>query len=407
LATLVKETDMKKNGSAFLLSWLFVCVAVVLSLVQSSPAGAAEGQRPEPIRIGTIFSMTGVSGFVGTPQKEIFSAMIDDINAKGGIKGRQVELYYEDDKSTPTNAVVAATKLIKDKKVVAIVGTSMSDSALAIIPVCEQENIPFINSGPARIPFKKWIFSTGPGDVRGAAHMIDYAVKDLGAKKIALFHSTDAYGTLGQKVIMEELPKYPGVSIILDESLEPTDTNVIPQLTKIKAANADLMILFARGGTGAVVAKNYKQLGMTTRVLGATSLTIPEFVKIAGSIVDECNWIFLSQPLMIINSMAPTDSYRKNLYEPVKKMMQEKYGPAKEFNLFHASSYDALTGIFEALRLTTSIERTPLRDAIEKVRTEGFLGSFAPTTTDHQGAHVDPMRPMMFKNGQWVPYVKQ
>jgi branched-chain amino acid transport system substrate-binding protein len=398
---------MRKGGFAFLWLWLFVSVTAVL--LSSTPflAHAAEPAKAEPIRIGTIFSMTGVSGFVGTPQKEIFTAMIDDINAKGGVKGRLIELYFEDDKSTPTNAVVAATKLIKDKKVVAIVGTSMSDSALAIIPICEQENVPFINSGPARIPFKKWIFSTGPGDVRGAAHMIDYAAKELGAKRIALFHSTDAYGTLGQKVIMEELPKYPGVSIIVDESLEPADTNVIPQLTKIKAANPDLMILFARGGTGAVVAKNFKQLGMTTKVLGSTSLTIPDFVKIAGPIIDECNWIFLSQPLMIINFMAPGDPYRKNVFEPVKKMMQDKYGPTKEINLFHGSSYDALTGIFEALRLALTIERAAVRDAIEKVRTEGFLGPFAPTTTDHQGAHVDPMRPMLFKGGQWIPYVKQ
>jgi branched-chain amino acid transport system substrate-binding protein len=82
-------------------------------------------------------SITGPYGFIGTPQKEVFTAMIDDINAKGGIKGRPLELYYEDDKSIPTNAVIAATKLIKDKKVIAIVGTSTSDSALAIVPVCE------------------------------------------------------------------------------------------------------------------------------------------------------------------------------------------------------------------------------------------------------------------------------
>jgi branched-chain amino acid transport system substrate-binding protein len=393
------EAAVKKGVSHFFKTLLFVCLVVSLFSAFSGIARAAE-----PIRIGTIFSITGVSGFVGTPQKEVFTAMIDDINAKGGIKGRPIELYYEDDQSIPTNAVVAATKLIKDKKVVAMVGTSMSDAALAIIPICEQENTPFINSGPARIPFKKWIFSTGPGDARGAAHMIDYAAKDLGAKRIALFHSTDAYGMLGLKVITEELPKYPGVSIVANESLDPAATNVVPQLMKIKATNPDLMILFARGGTGAVVAKNYKQLGMTVKVLGSTSLTIPEFVRIAGKLMDDVDWVFLSQPLMIVNRMPANDPYKKNIYEPLKKLMQEKYGPTKEVNLFHASSYDALLGISEAIRIATSIDRAGIRDAIEKVRIEGFLGPFAPTTTDHQGAHVDPMRPMVLKNGEWLPY---
>ncbi len=382
------------------LFFVYLVVSLILPFAEK-PAGAAE-----PIKIGTIFSITGWSGFIGTPQKEVFAAMIEDINAKGGIKGRPIELYYEDDQSIPTNAVIAATKLIKDKKVVAIVGTSTVDSALAILPTCEQENIPFINSGPARIPFKKWIFSVGPGDVRGAVHVIDYAVKGLGAKRIALFHCTDAYGTLGYKMITAELPKYPGVSIIIEESLDPSDTNVVPQLTKIKAANPDLMILFSTGGPGSIVAKNYKQLGMTTPVLGSTSLTMPDFVKIAGKTIEESNWVFLSQPMLIVGKMSPNDPYRKNVYEPFKKLMQDKYGPTKEVTLFHGSSYDAIMGITEAMKMADKIDRASIRDALEKVRIEGFLGPFSPTATDHQGAHVDPMRPMVYKNGEWLPYMK-
>jgi branched-chain amino acid transport system substrate-binding protein len=134
---------MRNGASCFSKYLLFTCLVAVLVFIPV----VKQAHSAEPIKIGTIFRMTWVSGFVGTPQKAIFTAMIDDINAKGGVKGRPIELYYEDDKSTPTNAVVAATKLIKDNKVVAIVDTSMSDSALAIIPVCEQENVPLINSG--------------------------------------------------------------------------------------------------------------------------------------------------------------------------------------------------------------------------------------------------------------------
>lgn len=395
---------MRKNASAVLRIGLFVCLIAAMLVPTVSKAAPASG---EPIRIGTIFSMTGWAGFIGTPQKEIFTALIEDINAKGGIKGRPLEYYFEDDQSIPTNAVIAATKLIKDRKVIAMVGTSTTDSAAAIVPTCEQEKTPFINSGPGFIPWKKWVFSTGPGDVRGAKHVIDFACKDLGAKKIALMHGTDAYGMLGQKVIKEELPKYPGVSLIAHERFEATDTNMVPQLTKIKAANPDLLILFTTGGPGAVVAKNYKQLGMTTKVLGSTSLTMPEFLSIAGKIADESNWVFLSQPMLIVEKMSPNDPYRKNVYEPVKKIMQAKYGPTKEVTLFHGSSYDAIMGVVAALNMIApNITKDALRDAIEKVKIEGFLGVFGPTPQDHQGAHVDPMRPMVFKNGQFQPWTK-
>jgi ABC-type branched-subunit amino acid transport system substrate-binding protein len=107
---------------------------------------------------------------------------------------------------------------------------------------------------------------------------------------------------------------------------------------------------------------------------------------------------------MIISSMPANDPYRKNVYEPFKKLMQDKHGPTKEINLFHASSYDAIAGITEAMKTAQSLDRASIRDALEKVHVEGFLGPFAPTAADHQGAHTDPMRPMMFKNGQWIPY---
>jgi len=360
---------MSKRITVFFRSCLLVCFTVVFIL----PAHNSISYAEDPIRIGTIFSITGWGGFIGTPQKEFFEAKIEEINKNGGVKGRKLELYYEDDKSVPTNAVIAATKLIKDKKVVAMVGTSTSDAGLAIVPTCEKEQVPFINTGPAYIPFKKWVICVGPGDVRGASHILNYAVKDLGAKKIALMNGTDAYGMLGKKVISDEISKYPGVSIVSNETFEVSDTNMVPQLTKIKAAKPDILILFTTGGAGAVVAKNYKQLGMKIQVLGSTSLTMPEFVKNAGKIADESNWIFLSQPMMIAEKMDMNDPYRKNIYEPAKKMMQAKYGPKSGVNLFHGSSYDAIVGVVEAMKIAPKIDRASIRDALEKVDIEGFL----------------------------------
>ncbi len=394
---------MKEVVRAFLKALSLLCLVFCLVLASTGRFSWAV----EPVKIGTIFSITGWAGFIGTPQKEVFTALVEDINKKGGINGRQLEFYYEDDQSVPTTAVIAATKLIKDRKVLAIVGTSLSDSALAIVPTCEQEQIPFINSGPALIPFKKWIFSVGPGDVRCATHLLDFAVRELDAKRIALLHGSDAYGMLGAKVIKSELPKYPGVSLIGQERFEASDTSMIPQLMKIKAANPDLIILYTTGGAGAVVAKNYKQLGMTTPVLGGNSLTIPQFTSMAGKIVDEANWIFLSHPSMVVDKMSPDAPYRKNVYEPLKKIMQDKYGPKKEITLFHDSSYDAIMGITEAMKMAGSnITPTSIRDNLEKVKVDGFLGIFGPTPTDHQGAHVDPMVPMVFKNGEWLPWKK-
>lgn len=384
---------------------VLLCFCIVSGLLLTC-SGKLSFAAPEPIRLGTIMSITGWAGFIGTPQREVFNAVIEDINAKGGINGRPLELYYEDDQSVPMNAVIAATKLIKDRKVIAICGTSTSDAALAIVPVCEQSKIPFINSGPALIPFKKWIFSVGPGDERGARHLLDFAIKDLGARRIALMYGVDAMGTLGYKVMNAEIGKYPGASLVIQESFEPKDTNMIPQLMKVRNANPDVIILQTTGGAASIIAKNYKQLGMTCQVLGGGSITMPEFYKLAGKIAEECKWLFLSQPMMIVEKMAPNDPYRKNVWEPAEKFMQDKYGPNKHVTMFHGSTFDALRGITEAMKMCRNVDSASVRDALEKVKIEGFLGTFAPTPTDHQSTPVDPMRPMVLKNGEYVPWVK-
>jgi branched-chain amino acid transport system substrate-binding protein len=388
------------------LGGLFLFLFLLGGMIGFATPVSLKAAETETIKIGTIMSITGWAGFIGSAQKEIFSAMIDDINSKGGIKGRPLEVYYEDDKSVPTNAVIAATKLIKDKKIVVLVGTSTSDSAMAIVPLCEQEQTPFINCGPAAIPFKKWVFSVGPGDVLGSKHVLDYAVNGLGGKRLGLLYGSDAYGMLAYKTLSEEVSSHPGASIVVQERFEVTDTNMVPQLTKIKSANPDVLILYTTGGAGAVIAKNYKQLGMATQVLGGNALTMPDFIKIAGKIAEESGWIFMSQPMMIVDKMAPDDPFRKGVVEPVKKLMQAKYGPTKDVTLFHGSFWDGIMGAVEAMKIAPTIDRASIRDSLEKVKFDGFLGQFAPTPTNHRAAQVDPMRPMVMKNGEFWPYVK-
>jgi len=390
----------------FLGSFLKVSLFLSLSFCFTCAIGGKLLSAAEPVRIGAVFSMTGWAGFLGTPQKEICTAMVDDINSKGGIGGRPIELCFEDDQSNPTNAAIAATKLIRDKKVVIVVGGSIVDSAMAVVPVCEQEKVPFINAGPAMILSKKWVFSVGPGAIRSAVQMLEFGIKDLDAKRIANFHGADGDGRGGGKAITDNIGKYPGASIVIEETFEPSDVSMIPQLTKIKAANPDVILLYATAGPASVIIKNYKQLGMVTPVVGFAGITAPIFAKNAGEIAEESKLICLTVPIMIAEKMAPNDPYRKNIYEPVKKLLQEKYGPAARPTLYHGSAYDGLKAAIEAIKAAKDIDPASIRDALEKIRFDGFLGAFACTPTDHQGAPVASFRPVEFRNGEWIPYVK-
>jgi branched-chain amino acid transport system substrate-binding protein len=392
---------MKRTGGILRNSIVVTLSLILLILcVPVMKAGAAE-----PIKVGVVLSISGWAGFIGTPMKEALVAIVEDTNKKGGIKGRPLELYIEDDKSNPTNAVIATTKLARDIKVSVLMGPATADAGMAMIPIAEQEQVPFAVSGPVIAPFKKWVFHVTPSDLVSSAAVIEYAVKELGGKKIAVIHDTANFGMTGMKVFNAEIGKYPGSSIVIAEKFETTDTNVIPQLTKIKAANPDVLIVQAPGGQAAVIAKNYKQLGMKMTVTGPPAVTTPEFLKIGGSVAEESPWILLGGKIMVAERLAPSDPWRKNLYEPFKKIMRDKYGD-KPIMVFHSVAHDAIHIVIEALKTAGSDDRNAVRNALESVKYEGTMGPYACTPTDHRGIIVYNGLPVVVKNGDFSLYTK-
>jgi branched-chain amino acid transport system substrate-binding protein len=381
---------------------LLALILFLFSTVSLSRVWAAE-----PIKIGVILSITGWGGFLGAPMKDAVIAITEDVNRKGGLLGRQVELLIEDDKSNPSTAVIATTKLIRDKKVAAIVGPTIVDSGMAMIPTCEQEQTPFVVTGPLPNLGKKWVFIIGPGDIRGAARLLELVVNELGMKRIALLHDSTNYGKVGAQIYNKEITRYPNASLIIQERYDNSDTSMVPQLSKIKALNPDIMILHGTGGLAAVIAKNYKQLGMKIPVITSHATAVPDFVKLAGPIAEESGWIMFGLKSNIVDTLPADDPYRKNLYEPFKKLMKDKFGDSVKLNLFHATAYDGLVAAMEAIKAAGTDDRAEIRNALEKIKLELFLGPYECTPEDHQGSKRDYHTvPMLIKNGNFVPFKK-
>jgi branched-chain amino acid transport system substrate-binding protein len=360
----------------------------------------------EPVKIGMIASITGPAGFLGTYQKDAMIATVEDINRKGGVLGRPIKVYLEDDQNSPTNAVIAATKLIRDMKIVALIGPTTTDAGMAIAPICEQEHVPFVAYSPMVTPFKKWLFLLGPGDTRGASNALERAVTEIGVKRIALLHDTAFYGTTAAKIFKKEVKRYPGVSIIAEEQFETSHTNMIPQLMRLKAAKPDVIMLWASGGAlVSIIAKNYKQLGMTTKVLCSGSVAQKDFMVLGGArIAEESDWVGLLLQISLAEKLPSDDPYRANVYEPFKKILEERYGKEKGIpNLFHVGPTDAINAIVGAIKLVGTDDRAAIRDGLERVRLDGLLGPFACTPSDHQGSPKDMSILAVVRNGAWVP----
>ena len=355
----------------------------------------------EPIKIGAVFTITGWVGFLGLPQKEAVEVEVDKINRAGGVLGRPLEVYYEDDQSNPTTSVIATTKLVRDLKVCAVLGTAFTSGATSMIPIAEREGVPLLPTCPATVPFNKWVFFVLIDDTLHGPGMLKFMVEDLKAKKIAVLTAPEVGFLAGIKAIEDNLDKY-GAKIIIKEQYEFTDTSVIPQLTKIKAAKPDVILNYSIGTSASVAAKNYKQLGIKVPVVNSWGVASKEFAKLAGEVVADKPWIVFGLKCLFADKLPPDDPYRKNLYEPHKKALMEKFG--KEFQTYGANAHDALHIVVEALKIAGTDDRAALRDAIEKVKYQGLVGDFSVTPTNHYGMPVEAVIPQVIKNGEYYPY---
>src|SRR5208283_3393416 len=146
--------------------------------------------------------------------------------------------------------------------------------------------------------------------------------------------------------------------IVATERFETTDTNMIPQLTRIKAANPDAIVLYTSAPPAAVIAKNYQQLGMKMPVVTNLAVPTPEFLNIAGKIpeINGGRWVCLGPKTIYAENISPDDPYRKNLYDPFRKLLKEKY-PKSEITSFLANGYDTINIIIMALNIAGSSNR--------------------------------------------------
>jgi branched-chain amino acid transport system substrate-binding protein len=275
---------------------------------------------------------------------------------------------------------------------------------MAILPICEREEVVQIALAPITIPLKKWTFCVPVTDYRLAQRMLKFTVETLGARKIALLHSSDTYGMNGAQGVIDTIAKH-GASLLITEKFEPADTSMIPQLTKVKAARPEAIILYANAVPAAVIAKNCKQLGIETPVIGGGGIPTPDFLKLAGPIAEAYHWVIFGLEDLYADRMPPDDPYRKNLYDPVMKAIQEKYGKT-EWNGFYRNGHDPIRIAIEGLKIAGTDDRAALRDALEKVKFKGFLGDFKYSPTDHEGTLGEAFVPVVIRDGKYSPYKK-
>jgi branched-chain amino acid transport system substrate-binding protein len=369
----------------------FVFLAVTL-LFSSSAFAAA------PIRIGALFAVTGPAAFLGEPERNSAKMVVDEINNAGGVKGHKLELIAYDTAGDATKAVQLATKLIKDDKVVAIIGPSTTGETMAVIPVAEKEQIPLIScSAGSKItdPVKKWVFKTAQNDSLAVGKIYEYLQKNK-QTNVSILTVSDGFGASGRKQLKSQAAKY-GITIVSDDTYGPKDTDMTAQLTKIRGSHAQAIICWGTNPGPAVIAKNARQLGIKTPLFMSHGVSSKKFIELAGEAAEGIK--LPSGKVVVADLLANSDQQKKSLLAFVKDY-QKHY--KAEGDHFGGHAWDAVMLIKSAVD-TGADTATAIRDQLEKTRSfAGIGGSFTYSATDHAGLGKDAFVLVEIRNKDWV-----
>jgi branched-chain amino acid transport system substrate-binding protein len=360
--------------------------------------GIGQAMAADPIKVGTFLAVTGPASFLGDPELKTLQMYVDEINAGGGLMGRQVELVHYDSGANPKKAVDFAKRLIQRDKVDVIVGGSASGETMAVMPEVEKAGMPFISlAGSIKIvqPVNKWVFKT-PHTDRMAAAKIYEDMNKRGIKKVALISGSGGFDKSGRAQSLDLAPKY-GISIVADETYGSKDTDMTAQLTKIRATDAEAILNFGFGTGPAIVTKNIRQLGITVPVYQLHGVASKKYIELAG---DAANGVRLPASALLVADKLPDSDPQKDVLMVYKTKYETAHGPVSTFG---GHAYDGLFIALEAIVRAGSTDKAKVRDEIEK--TNGFIGTggvFKMSAEDHLGLGLDAFKMLEIKNGDWT-----
>ena len=362
--------------------------------------GALNAYAADPIKIGSILSVTGPAAFLGDPELKTMQLYVEKINKDGGVLGRPLELVHYDDGSDASKANGFAKRLIESDKVDVIVGGTTTGSTMSIVPLVEKAGVPFISLAGAVVivePVKKFVFKT-PHTDRMAAEKVFEDMKKHNLTKVALLTETSGFGQSGKKEAEGVAGKY-GITFVANETYGPKDTDMSPQLTKIKnAPGVQAVFIIGLGQGPAIATKNYKQLSVNLPLYHAHGVASEEFIKLAGPAADG---VRLPAAALLVASKLPANDPQKPVAVAYTKAFTEKW--KTDVSTFGGHAYDGLMIAVDAIKRAGSTDKTKVRDAIEA--TKGYVGTGGVvnmSATDHMGLDLSAFRMLEIKNGDWT-----
>lgn len=363
--------------------FLLMITILMLSLVACSTETAApkeEIKKPEVVKVGWIGSLTGDQAVWGNCEFNTVKMLIDELNTRGGLLGKTVEVIGYDTRGDAMEAVNAVKRLTSQDKVVAIIGPNASGQAIAISSVLEEMKVPGIatvatnpkvtvgEDGKVK-PFNFRVCFIDPYQGAVAA---GYAYDVLGFKKAAILYDVADDYSQGLTEFFEKKFVEKGGSIVAKEGFKSGDVDFRPQLSKIKASNPEILFMPYFFKEVALSGNQARELGIEAVLMGGDGWPSEVLIEMAAEAVEGSYFV---------NHLDFADPEVQDF----KKTYTDKYNLPVELNGYLA--YDAVKLLEAAVTKANSLEPTAIRDALATTSVKGITGqiNISPETHNPEG----------------------
>lgn len=360
----------------------------------------------ETMKLGLVAAMSGQSAKSGEAIVRGMSIAIDEINGKGGILGKKIELVVRDDESNPAKGVVAARELVQREGVVGLFGGLDTPVSMAIVPYANQAKVPFMGVWAAGTPITRngaaenYVFRVSAVDVLVDKALLAYAVKKYNAKKPGMILINNSWGESNEKGLNAALEEK-GMKPAGIEKFQDADVDVVPQLTRLKEAGADVLFMVANVAPSSQVVKSLDRMGWDVPIVSHWGPAGGRFSELAGPSGAKVHFI-------------QTFSFNGNPSPKAKAVfaaLQAKYPEIKTLAdvtpaVGIANSYDAMHLMTLAISKAGSTDGSKIREgfyAIDKY--DGLIKSYVKpfTPTNHDALSSEDYIFTYFKEGQILP----
>lgn len=359
---------------------LLLCVMMLVTLLAGcgGSKGSDKSAGQDTIKLGFLGAKTGSVANYGLPGEKGMKMAIEELNAKGGVLGKQLEGIYEDNKGESSEIANIATKYITQDKVVAMVGDPCTGLTKVAADIAQKSKVVIISAGATGtgvVEIGDYVFRNTLLDKFAAPAVVDWMINTKGWKNIAVITSMNNGYSTALTPVFEEAIKAKGGKIVLQDSINDGETDFTAQVTKLKNAKADVLVFTGYYTEAALIMNEVQKKGLDIKLVGGDGLYGSDLAKLGQSAVENKVILYCG-----FSSDQPSPETAKFI-----AAYKQKYN--EDPDMFSAQYYDAVMILAKAMEEAKSTDPSVFKDKLAQLK--DYPGVSGKTTI---GADREPIK---------------